>query len=92
MAIENPDLVGAYHQSTGEHREIPEHWLGKDSPFPGQWGKQPPAAPEPAAAPAKNASREVWAEYALSLPDVTEADVEGLSRDELAAAYAPKEG
>lgn len=89
MAIENDALVEAYHQGTGERREVPEHWLGKGSPFPGQWGKTAPA--KPASAPAKNASRQEWADYALTLPGVTEADVEGQSRDELAATYS-KEG
>lgn len=91
MAIENPDLVVAYHQVTGERREVPEHFLGAKSPFPGQWGKTAPKITEPAA-PAKNASRQEWADYALTLSGVTEADLEGKSRDDLAAAYAPKEG
>ena len=43
--VSNPDLVEAVHQVTGERAAVPEHWLGKDSPFPGQWGK---TAPSPA--------------------------------------------
>ena len=43
MAIENPDLVEAFHQVTGEKREVPAHWLGAGSPFPGQWGKTAPS-------------------------------------------------
>jgi hypothetical protein len=50
MAIENPDLVVAYHQVSGEKREVPEHWLGKSSPFPGQWGKSAPSPAEQRAA------------------------------------------
>jgi len=49
MAIENPDLVEAFHQVTGEKREVPSHWLGAQSPFPGQWGKTAPAADTKAA-------------------------------------------
>ncbi|NUP03538.1 MAG: hypothetical protein HOW59_37010 [Nonomuraea sp.] len=92
MAIENPDLVEAYHQVTGEKREVPEHWLGKNSPFPGQWGKSAPTHPEPdaPAVPAKNASRETWVAHAIAT-GATEADVEGKSRDELAETYG-KEG
>lgn len=50
MAIENPDLVVAYHQVTGEKREIPEHWLGAHSPFPGQWAKSEPSTADKRAA------------------------------------------
>lgn len=50
MAIENEDLVGAFHQVTGEYREVPEHWLGKNSPFPGQWAKTEPSTADKRAA------------------------------------------
>ncbi|HEY1175508.1 MAG TPA: hypothetical protein VGF17_05075 [Phytomonospora sp.] len=58
MAIENPDLVEAYHQVSGEKSEVPEHWLGKDSPFPGQWGKTAPSASDKRAAEKAIASTE----------------------------------
>jgi hypothetical protein len=44
VSTSDQPLVTAYHQVTGDRGEIPEHWLGKDSPFPGQWGKTPPSA------------------------------------------------
>ena len=51
MATENDQaLVGAYHQRTGEHREVPSHWLGAGSPFPGQWAKTAPSAADKRAA------------------------------------------
>jgi len=50
MAIENPDLVVAYHQVSGESREVPSHWLGAHSPFPGQWAKSEPSAADKRAA------------------------------------------
>ncbi|GAB3884584.1 hypothetical protein [Terrabacter terrigena] len=42
--------------------------------------------------PARNASREQWAAYALTRDGVTEPDIADLSRDQLVETYAPKEG
>lgn len=50
MAIENAGLVEAYHQVTGEKREVPENYLGAHSPFPGQWRKTAPTETEVKAA------------------------------------------
>lgn len=87
MAIENAGLVEAYHQATGEKREVPENYLGAHSPFPGQWAKSPPAEPQAAPAPAKNAKHEAWVAYAVS-QGATESDVVGKTRDELAETYS----
>jgi hypothetical protein len=41
--------------------------------------------------PAKNATREVWAEYARNVLNATDADLDGLGRDALVDKYASKE-
>ena len=60
MSLSNPEqFTEAYSKADGEKHEIPVHWLGADSPFPGQFVKTKPAAdaveaPKPAAAEKRN--------------------------------------
>jgi len=45
MSLSNPEqFTTAYSKVDGEEHEIPVHWLGSDSPFPGQFVKTKPAA------------------------------------------------
>lgn len=48
-------------------------------------------AAEPLTPPARNASTEAWAAYAVTSQQAAPADVEGKTRDELVALYGPKE-
>lgn len=63
-------FVSATHQVTGERRDVPAHWVGDNSPFPGQWvaeeesptdepvtPTEPPAAPPSASTGAGRRSR-----------------------------------
>ena len=45
MSLSNPEQFElAYNKATGEQQEIPAHWLGSDSPFPGQFQKTKPSS------------------------------------------------
>lgn len=58
MSLSNPEqFTTAYSKADGELHEIPVHWLGPDSPFPGQFVKTKAAA-EAAAEKAPAASKE----------------------------------
>jgi hypothetical protein len=45
MSLSNPEqFTEAYSKADGELHEVPVHWLGSDSPFPGQFVKTKPAS------------------------------------------------
>ena len=45
MSLSNPEqFTTAYSKADGEEHEIPVHWLGAESPFPGQFVKTKAAA------------------------------------------------
>lgn len=45
MSLSNPEqFTRAFSKADGEEHEIPVHWLGAESPFPGQFVKTKAAA------------------------------------------------
>ncbi|MEU4777471.1 hypothetical protein [Micromonospora sp. NPDC023633] len=67
--------------------EIPPH----DPPPPSDPDGPAPDDPPPSEPPAGNASQEVWAEWVIaSRPDLDEAEVRAMKRDELREQYGPR--
>lgn len=79
-------FVQAYHQVTGEARDIPEHWLGEGSPFPGRWGTTAPEGTEHAR-PRTSARRQAWVDYVVREGHLSAEDAEGYSKAELINTY-----
>lgn len=79
-------FVKAYNQVTGEARDVPEHWIGEGSPFPGRWGKSAPAG-SPHAVPAQSASKGVWVDYVVGEGFLSREDADVLTKTELIDHY-----
>lgn len=75
-------FVPAYNATTGEKADVPEHWLGDGSPFPGQWRR----ADEPAA-PSPKDNKAAWVDYAIA-NGATREDAEAMTKDALIDTYA----
>lgn len=82
-------------QVAGSPKPEPPTGDGDQGVDQGAGGDKPPADPEPAKAPKKNAARDAWAAYAgdqgAPQEETKPQDEGGLSRADLIKKYAPKE-